>query len=717
MAGGDAYLSPDWHRVARLRPRLRPHVKIHRHRYRGETWYVVQDHAAGRYHRFSPAGYQLAGMMDGERSVEELWQELVATLGDDAPSQTSVVNLLAQLHGADLLQTNVAADPVEMLQRRGKQVRRRLMGRAGNPLALKIPLWDPDRFLLATLPFVAPLFSRFGALLWLLVVGLGATLAGMHWNELTANLADRVLTPDGLLLVALVFPLLKLLHELGHAYATRAGGGEVHEMGLMLMALAPVPYVDASASAAFRSRWKRAGVGAAGVLVELFVAGLAMIAWTVVEPGLVRALLFNVMLVAGVSTVMFNLNPLMRLDGYFIAGDLLEIPNLGGRANRWWGWLADRRLFGADVEEPPATSWERGWFLLYAPASFAWRIGMLVGISLFVAERFFVIGALMAIGGLAIGLIWPMAKAFWHVGTSPRLQLHRGRAMGITFGGLLAAALVLLLVPAPLRTTSEGVLWLPEEAIVRAGADGFVKAVAAPPGSHVTRGTPLIQAEHPDLVADLAVQRAQVEALRARLDSEQFTDRVRAEVTRQEIALKLQQIARAEERVAALDVASAAEGTFRVPRADDLPGRFVKRGDVLGFVTPEAATLARVVVPQADIELVRHRLEAVEVKLPGRIWDPLPARLVREVPAASERLPSRALAVEGGGRFAADPTQGGENPRSLERLFQFDLALPEGAVEQGFGSRVFVRFDHGAEPLGLQWWRRGRQLLLARLQL
>lgn len=713
----EAYLSPEWHRVARLRPRLRPHVRIHRHRYRGRTWYVVQDHASGRYHRFSPAAYQLAGMMDGQRTVEALWKELVERLGDEAPSQTAVVNLLAQLHAADLLETDVAADPEEMARRRGKQIRRKLFQRAGNPVALRIPLCDPDRFLKRTLPFVRPLLSPFGAVPWLLVTGLGGLLAAMHWEELTANLADRVLSAEGLLLAALVFPLLKLVHELGHGYAARAGGAEVREMGVMLIALAPVPYVDASGAAAFRSKWRRAGVGAAGVIAELFLAGLAMIAWTLLEPGLLRSLCFNVMLVAGVSTVVFNLNPLLKLDGYFIACDLLEIPNLGGRANRWWGWWAERRLFGADVEEPVATAWERFWFVLYAPASFVWRMVVLFAIAFFVAESFFVIGVLMAIVGVGLGLVWPLAKAFWHVGTHPRLALHRGRAMAVTFGGLAAALALLLLVPAPLRTTSEGVLWLPEEAIVRAGGDGFVREVAAPPGSRVAPGTTLLRAEHPDLEAELAVQRAQLEALRARLDAEQFAERVRAAVTRQEIALKEQQIARTEERLAALTVASAAPGIFRVPRAEDLPGRYVKRGDVLGFVTPQHAALARVVVQQADIELVRRRLQAVEVVLPGRVWEPLPARLVREVPAASERLPSRALAIEGGGRFAADPAQSGENPRALERMFQFDLALPEGAIEEGFGGRVHVRFDHGAEPLGWQWWRRGRQVLLARLQL
>ncbi|MDW8444854.1 MAG: hypothetical protein RML45_11705 [Acetobacteraceae bacterium] len=421
------------------------------------------------------------------------------------------------------------------------------------------------------------------------------------------------------------------------------------------------------------------------------------------------------MLVAGVSTVLFNLNPLLRFDGYYILCDLLEIPNLGGRANRWWGWLVERHAFGADVEAPPTTPWERFWFAIYAPASFVWRIVVLVGIALFVAQEYVVVGVLLALSGLALGLVWPALKALWHVATAPRLALHRGRAVGLTLGGVAASLAALLLVPVPLRTVTEGVVWLPEEAIVRAGADGFVVGLLQPPGSWVEPGTPLVEAEHPDLRAREAVLRAQSEALAARLDSEQFADRVRAAVTREEIALMAAELAQVRERLSALRTIAQASGVFHVPRAQDLPGRFVKRGDVLGFVLPERAVHVRVVVPQADIALVRERLRAVALALPGRVWEPVPSRVLREIPAASERLPSRALAVEGGGRFAAAPAAATELPKTLERLFQFDLALPEEVAEVAFGARVAVRFELGAEPLGLQWWRRGRQLLLARL--
>src|SRR5262249_43085096 len=157
-------------------------------------------------------------------------------------------------------------------------------------------------------------WSRWGLLLWLLVVGPVLLLLPQHWAELTNNFTDRVLSVDNLFALYLVFPITKLLHELGHASATKAGGGEGHDLGVIFLVLLPVPYVEASASSVFRSKWRRALVGAAGVLAELFLAALAFYLWLAVESGPVRAALFNVMLIASVSTLIFNGNPLLRYD-------------------------------------------------------------------------------------------------------------------------------------------------------------------------------------------------------------------------------------------------------------------------------------------------------------------------------------------------------------------------------------------------------------------
>src|SRR4029077_13640502 len=175
-------------------------------------------------------------------------------------------------------------------------------------------------------------------------------------------------------MMSVSFLVLKALHELGHGYAVKAFGGTVHEIGIMFLVFAPMPYVDASAASEFRSKWQRALVGAAGMLVEVFIAALALYVWLAVEQGLVRAFAYNVIVVAGISTVIFNGNPLLRYDGYYILSDLLEIPNLAQRATRYWGHLVYSYLFRTEGQEFSGTPGERAWFLFYAPSAFAYRM-------------------------------------------------------------------------------------------------------------------------------------------------------------------------------------------------------------------------------------------------------------------------------------------------------------------------------------------------------
>jgi len=295
--------SPSWYRVAGLVPRLRSHAAIHRQTYRGQRWYLLQDRASGKFHRFSPAAHALVGLIDGRKSVDRIWHEAGERLGDDLPTQDETIRLLAQLYHANALVTDASPDATE-LAFRGQRLRdRQLWGQLKSPLALKIPLIDPDRFLDAALPWVRPWLGLAGAVLWLAVVAAAGVLAARHFDALTTNVADRVLVAENLLLLWFVFPLVKILHELGHAFAVKRGGGEVHEMGVMFLVGIPVPYVDATSSTAFQSRWQRAAVGAAGVITELFVASLALFVWVSVEPGLVRAIAFNTVVIASVSSI------------------------------------------------------------------------------------------------------------------------------------------------------------------------------------------------------------------------------------------------------------------------------------------------------------------------------------------------------------------------------------------------------------------------------
>ena len=702
-----------WYRVADLKPCLRSHVQITRHSYRGQTWYVLDDPSAGRQHRFSMNAHFIIGLMNGHKTVQQIWDLAVESLGDEAPSQDEVIGLLGRLHNVDVLQSGTPADPAEMSHRRTRRRGRWLSG-LKNPFALRFPLVDPDRFLVRWLPVVRLLAGQAGLLLWLLVVGTAAVLAVLHWPELTRNLADRVLQPENLVVLWLVYPLVKLLHELAHGFAARLWGGEVHEMGVMLLAFIPIPYVVASSSAAFPDKRRRMAVAAAGIAVELFVASLALFLWLGIEPGRVSAIAYNVLLVGGVSTLLFNGNPLLRYDGYYILADWLEIPNLAHRSTSYLGYLLQRHLFGMEQAMSPASApGERRWFVLYGVASFCYRLFTLAMLTLFVSGRFFSLGLLIALWGLVMLVVLPAARQIWRLWGNMTEGSQQRRFLTCSMAAVTVVALLLFVLPMPLRTRTEGVVSLAEQSMVRAGADCFVRDLLAADGAAVQRNEPLLACEDPYLEAEVRVLAANLEEARARYQGEPLQARNEREILAREIGAAEDELARARERQGELTVRSPNSGVLVLPAADRLPGRFVRQGELLGYVRSAAPSLVKAVVSQADIALVRERTRRVELRLAGSPATVHTTAIDRETPAAVDTLPSAVLGTGGGGRIVVDPTDP-EGRRTLSRLFQVEISLPLPSEGVRIGERAHVLFDHGYEPLGQQWFRALRQLFLRR---
>jgi putative peptide zinc metalloprotease protein len=669
------------------------------------------------FQRFTPAAYLLIGLMDGKRTVQKIWEAGRARLAEEAPTQDEVIRLLSQLHAINALQTDVLPDTAEMLKRFEKQRYSKLKQNLRSPLFMQFPLLDPEPIVTRFAPLVRPLFGWFGAILWLLVVGYGIYLAGLHWPELTENITDRVLAPSNLAVMWLTFPFLKAFHEFGHAFAVKVRGGEVHEMGIMLLVLTPIPYVDASAASAFRNKRERALVGAAGMLVEMFFAAVALYLWANLEPGPARSVAYNVILIAGVSTLLFNGNPLLRYDAYYILSDLIEIPNLGSSGIRYMGYLAQRYLLGiSDAEMPTSSVGERIWFVVYTIAAFFYRIFVYAGIILFIAGKFFFIGVLIACWGAFNMLVMPMFKIGRFLVTSPMLRRKRIWAFGVTILSIAGVVALVALAPFPLSTRVEGVIWIPEKSFVRPGTNGFIDHVLVQNGRRVAVGDSLIECSDPLLPAQIRVLESRLKELQAVYDSERMEDRVKAKITEEEIRKVEAELADARRRDEDLIVRSGAEGVLVIPRASDLSGRFVRRGELVGYVLNRSTVLARVVVNQADVDFVRHRTRGVRIRFPEDISAVYPARLLREVPAATHELPSRTLSQEGGGKIYIDPRQAQKN-MAFQKIFLFDVELPPPEGFYNVGGRVYVRFDHGKEPVIWRWYRSIRQLFLKRFNI
>jgi putative peptide zinc metalloprotease protein len=707
--------SPSWHLMAQLKPRLLPHSQLLRHLYRGRRWYVVHDTAKGRYHRLSPSAFAFVQRLDGTRTLQQLWDELCASSAEEVPSQSDIVDLLSQLHANDLLHCDASPDAFELLERSRKQTRSKWTQRLTNPLSIRIPIVDPDRFLTRWVRYVGWAFSLKGLLLWLAIVLPALVLAGQHWGELTENLSDRILSSGNLMLMAALFIPIKLLHELGHGFSTKVWGGSVHELGVMFLVFAPVPYVDSSSSAAFESRYRRAVVGAAGMLVEMVIAAVAVYVWVMVEPGLIRAVAYNTMVVAGVSTLLMNGNPLLRYDGYYILADLIEIPNLAQRGQKYWAYLTDHYLFRSrDAQLPDESPAEKRWIAIYAIVSWCYRTSVTIAIILFIAPKFFIFGTIIAAWGAVTLILFPLWKGLRHLASSP--SLHHRRTFAIRTTAIIVAGLIGLIcfVPVPMRTQAEGAYWLPDNAIVRSGEEGFFTRWLVAPGTRVSKGTPILMMRNPKLEADVAQAEAKLAEARAKFDAQAFTNPSQAEILRQGVAHAEQELQHTRFQLSKLIVGADTDGVLMVAQPQDMQDRYYRKGELLGYVLDADKVIIRVAVSQDDVYLVRNRLQEVQVRPVDNVRVASSTSLLREVPGGVDELPIPALATSGGGHIPVEPT-GEDHLKLLNRYFLFDFALPPRTSVPQVGARVYVRFTHTSEPLLRQWQRRIRQLFLSRL--
>lgn len=703
--------SSSWYRVSHLKPRLRSHVRLHRRSFRNQLWYVLQDRTSGRFHRFSPSAYLIISLMNGQHTVQEIWDLACAQLDEDTVTQDEVIRLLSQLHSSNVLYGDVPPDIEEMSDRDQKVSRKKLIMSFMNPLSLRFPLLDPEDFLVATYPLAKNLMTWSGLALFVFVVGYACILAGVHWSELTDNIVDQVLVTESLLLLFLTYPIVKALHELGHSYAVKRWGGEVHEIGIMFLVFMPVPYVDASESAGFQSKWQRAFVGAAGILVEIFLASLALFIWLNAEEGLVRAFAFNVMLIGGVSTLFFNGNPLLRFDGYYVLSDLLEIPNLGNRANKYIGYLIQHYLFGVESAESPVTAkGEAGWFFFYSIASFIYRMFIVVSIVTFVGAQFFVIGVILAIWSIILMLLVPLSKQFWFLFKSPVLRRQRGRALSVSTAVLLFISFPFLFVPLPYATMSEGVVWVPEGSVIHAGADGKIVEVLQDLSVYVEIGTPLFKMEDPLLDLNSKVLGAKVNELKLTYEATDFIDPVKAKIVAEQLKHAQADLYLANSKRDELIVRSKSAGFFLLTQISDWPGRFVKKGEILGYVVPEKNPVIQVVVTEDQADLVRQRLDGILIRFADELTPVFPAELVNEVPSLTNSLPSMALSTMGGGTIVVDPSET-QRMKVLDNLLHIELTV-NTTLHNRIGGRVYIRFNHGTEPLAPRIYRSVRQIFL-----
>ncbi|MBS0197932.1 MAG: biotin/lipoyl-binding protein [Planctomycetes bacterium] len=713
-----------WYRVGPTRPRVSTHARITVQRRDDSVSYIIEDPAGGNFYRLSESAYFFIGFLDGKRTVQDAWDACNAQRGDDAPTQRECIDVLSKLQYFGLLggELPLAADMIE--RRHREAAKRRMKLRTGSGLSLVLPLFNPERVLERCKHLIAPIFSRAGLAVYLLVVLAGLYSVLTNIPALFSSL-NGVLEPANLVQMAVLFMLIRAWHELGHACACKAMGGRCTEIGMMLVAyIIPFPYCDTSDAWRFSPVWKRVMVSCGGMLFETFVAGIAAVIWAHADDSAntLRTLTYNIMLISGVTTLVFNANPLMRYDGYYILSDVLGSPNLAQRGGELLRFLTLRHAFKVTSAQPPAVRDDTEfWVLLvYQVMATPYRIIVSMGIVLFLwsDQRYFTLGAVLAIAAGCMWVAWPLLKGLGFLAASPVLLGRRSRAVGISAAALAAVLLVTGLIPFPAPAYAPGIIEPAAQEPIRAGEDGFIEEFKVQEGDRVKPGDVLLTMRNPQVMAELA--RAQADYAKAL----SYSDAASADVPQEHTisAIRVEQmagaLARAQQKADALTVRSGIAGRVApMPKSQirlrDLAGRYVTHGSLMGLVISDQLTVRSAVADREQayiFDASRRAAPTASIRVRGDAGRVVPASVIRVAPVGSREVTNRSLTTDAGGEVVLDPR---DPERKTSLTPQFVVELVPQTPQTGWqpGLRANVRFDTAPRPLLAQWWRSLRQYL------
>ena len=710
--------SESWYRVCELRPRLRSTIQVHRQHYRGRMWHVIQDPASNQFFRLSDSAYHFVALLDGRRTVADVWQICNEQLGDSAPTQGEAIQLLGQLYTTNLLGAELPPDAAGLFQRYHKRVGREIRGYMMNLLFIRIPLFDPDHFLDRWLAVFGRIFSVGGFIVWIALLAAGLYSIVGKGGEL-ADRAGGILDLENLPMLYLGLIIVKVFHEFGHCFACKkfgkqsGSGGEVHVLGVMFLIFTPLPYMDASSAWALRSKWHRAIVGGAGIMVELGIAAIAAIVWANTSPSSpIHALTYNMMFIASVSSLLFNGNPLLRFDGYYILSDLLEIPNLHQRSRGYIYYLIRKYLWGVRRAQTTAhTSGERWWLAVFAVASTAYRVLICIGIILFIASKLFFVGVILATMAVATWVFVPLGKFARYLATHGELDRVRRRAVVSTLGFIIAIIVCVGLIPAPDRYRIDGVAEPARLAFVHAKTDGFVRSIVRPSGRAVAKGDRLLVAENRALVSKRKQLQAELDQMQARKRLAKTENVAAANAIARQIAALKEQIAWVDEEVRSLTLRAPAAGRWIAPEIERAKDAYISRGQRVGIIASVGEMIIRAVASQDVAAELREEIfirkadavRRVELRVKGRPDPMIGGGITKIVPAGQENLPSAALGYMAGGSIQTkmDDRRG---TRTVDVFFEVRI-VPDSSKGLLSGQRVVVRVAMPRKPLAVQWWR------------
>lgn len=724
--------------------RMRPDLVARRQRYHGLTFWVVKEPVSLSYYRFHEEEYAILCMMDGRTSLEDIKEEFETQFTPQKITFQDLLQFVGMLHRSGLVISESAGQGRQLKKRRDEKKWRELMGKLSNVFALRFRGIDPERLLNWLYKYTWWFFTP-TAVFFSFMLGLSAlALVTIQFDVFSARLPafHEFFGMKNWIFLGVTMAVVKVLHEFGHGLSCKHFGGECHELGAMLLVFTPALYCNVSDSWMLPSKYHRAYIGAAGMYVELILASIATFLWWFSEPGLLNHICLSVMFICSVSTVMFNGNPLMRFDGYYILMDLLEIPNLRQKSTEVVKRAFMHYCMGVEQPENPfLPQRNQFWFGLFTIAAVIYRWMIVFSILYFLNSVFEPVGLkrlgqLIALAGFVGLIVQPLVQLYKFVYTPGRMRKVKRLNVSISIAVAVLAIASIFVVPLPHAVKCSFEVQPRGAKPVYASVPGAVDAngLQVRPGDHVVSGQVIGQLENLDLEQQYQMALGAVKEAEAELESLRMqrivNDNIHLRIDQAQEALDTAREALAEKAAERerLTLKAPAEGVVVPPpprkeQSSKADGRLAKwsaspfdeknknawfaTSDLVCLVHDPAQGLeASLVIDQADVELIRLT-DKVRILLDAnthRAFD----TTIEDISTQSMIAVPQTMSSQGGGRIDTRTEQASGMQIPLSASYQAKARLPEGAgTNWQVGVQGQARVYTGWKTIA---WRLGRYL-------
>lgn len=703
--------------------------------YLGRAFWIVKDPIGLKYYRFQDEEYFILESLDGTKSLETIKEEFEAKFPPQKITLEEIQSFVGQLHQCSLIVAGVPDQGHELLKRRKKRRRKEVIAACSNILAIRFKGVDPDKFFNAILPYVKWFFHPVTLICCLLLMLAALLLIGIEFDHFRSKLPEfkQFFGPGNLILLSIVLFFTKVLHEFGHGLSCKVLGGECHELGVMILVLTPCLYCNVSDSWMLPSKWKRAGIGIAGVFVECTLASICTFIWWFTKENTLHYLCLNVMFISSISTIVFNINPLLRYDGYYILADLLEIPNMRQKATKIMSQKAQQWFLGMETQEDPFLPKRNQFmFALYTIGAVSYRWVVTASILFFIYQFFDAYGlkiiaqiiAAMSLYSLLVMPLWKIGKFFWVPG---RIYKVKKSHFYPSLAGLFAIIAACCFIKLPYSIYAPAVLELRSNSTVTANvlapkSGGILSEIYVKDGQRVKAGDKLVTLKNPQLFAELNDLKGQIlETERDIQTCEQLGANQEAVARLQEMRARLVGLNKAKDAVQVdvdrLTLTAPIDGVvvspywrmdrdtkFRDASSELLPwdgtpllkrnlNTTVEPGTHICSVGDPKKLEAIIVVDQSKKDDVAKG-QSVKIKLNERPYELYYGEIVDDVDVERRAMTSvpYQLSVKGGGPIATETAEGGaERPQMESIRVRVDLDNEDELMRVGMTAKVKIK--------------------------